>query len=145
MTEDLLNRIRREMQERMAQLRVAVDERDQLQAELRELEAELRAQVDRSTVVELRPKADLRPVVELRPEADLRPAVELRPPAALRLAAEVPRAAVLSESPPPRLVSPKVIRLMCGRSSFERPVGPRGSGRVNRARQEPVTLGAGEV
>jgi hypothetical protein len=139
MTEDLLNRIRREMQERMAQLRGAVDERDGLQAELRALEAELRAQADRS------------PVVDMRSQTDLQPVVELRRPAALPLAAAVPhavvpRAAVLSEPPPPpRLVSPKVIRLMCGRSSFARPVGPRGSKRVNLAREEPVTPGAGEV
>jgi hypothetical protein len=133
MTEDLLNRIRREMQERMAQLRDAVDERDQLQAELRALEAELRVQADRS------------PAVDMRSQTDLQPVVELRRPAALPLAAAVPRTSRLSEPPPPRLVSPKVIRLMCGRSSFARPVGPRGSRRVNRARQEPVTLGAGEM
>ena len=134
MTEDLLNRIRREMQERMAQLRDAVDERDQLQVELRALEAELRTQADRS------------PAVDMRSQTDLQPVVELRRPAALPLAAAVPRTSRLSEPlPPPRLVSPKVIRLMCGRSSFARPVGPRGSRRVNRARQEPVTLGVVEV
>jgi hypothetical protein len=115
MTENLLNRIQREMQDRMEQLRGAVEERDRLQAELKAL------------------------------EADLQPVAELRPPAALRLAAQVPHAAVPRESPPPRLVSPKVLRLMCGRPSFARPVGPRGSRGVNLARQEPVTLGAGEV
>jgi hypothetical protein len=127
MTEDLLSRIRREMRERLEQLRGAVDERDQLQAELRALEAELRAQVDRSPAVDMRSQTDLRPVVELRPEAELSHAV------------------ALSEPPLPRLVSPKVLRLMCGRSSFARPVSPRGSRHVNLAREEPVTLGAGEV
>jgi hypothetical protein len=97
------------MRERLEQLRGAVEERDQLQAELRALQ------------------------------------VEPRPPVALRLAAEAPRAAALSEPPPPRLVSPKVMRLMCGGSSFARPVSPRGSRHVNLAREEPVTLGAGEV
>jgi hypothetical protein len=133
MTEDLLSRIRREMRERLEQLRGAVDERDRLQAELKALEAELRAQPDRS------------PVVELRPAADPQPVVELRPPVVLQPAAELSHVAVLSEPPLPRLVSPKVLRLMCGRSSFARPVSPRGSRHVNLAREEPVTLGAGEV
>ena len=123
------------MQERMAQLRDAVDERDQLQAELKALGAELRARADRSPIatVDMRPETGRRPVLELRPEGDLQPVAELRPPAALR------------ESSPPRLVSPKVMRLMCGHSSFARPVGPRGSRRVSLARQEPVTLGVVEV
>jgi hypothetical protein len=147
MTEDLLNRIRREMQERMAQLRDAVDERDRLQAELKALGAELRARADRSPIatVDMWPETGRQPVLELRPEADLQPVAELRPPAALRLAAELPHVAALRESPPPRLVSPKVMRLMCGRSSFARPVGPRGSRRVSSARQEPVTLGVVEA
>jgi hypothetical protein len=40
MTDDLLTRIQREMHERLRELRRAVDERDQLAADLRALEAE---------------------------------------------------------------------------------------------------------
>jgi hypothetical protein len=59
MTDDLLTRIRREIEERMQELRGAVEERDRLLVDLRELDAHPESPVDLGVAVDPEPAIDL--------------------------------------------------------------------------------------
>jgi hypothetical protein len=79
MAEDLLRRIRREMHERLEELRGSVDERDRLQADLRALDAGLKpaASTRRSSVgCEPERKLTVSPKVVRLMHAPRRPSLE---------------------------------------------------------------------
>lgn len=112
MTEDLLTRIQREMDERLRELRGAVDEHERLAADLRALQ-----DVPEPRVVSEPPAAldvDSQPSAAL--EAVPEPRVVSEPPAGLGVVSEPPANVVrLPARRPPartRMVSPKVARLM---------------------------------
>ena len=124
MTEDLLTRIQREMDERLRELRGAVEKHDRLQDDLRALEARALQAVPEPAVV---PESL---VATEAPEA-------LEPPPA-----NVVRLPVNRELPRTRTVSPKVARLMHAprRPALER----SGVVRVGAARGEGVDLAPDE-
>jgi hypothetical protein len=101
MAEDLLRRIQREMDERLEELRGAVDEHDRLQADLSALQDIPEPSVDSE------PPAD--PGLPVDPEpllaSELPVLSESRPANVMRFAARRPLART-------RMVSPKVARLM---------------------------------
>jgi hypothetical protein len=98
MTEDLLTNVRQQLEERIEQLRGAVEERDRLQANLRALEAEpwvLDAGLTGPMSMDIEPEAleARREVLDSRPEAlDAEPApVEVEPvPVALEVGPPAP-------------------------------------------------------
>jgi hypothetical protein len=136
MTDDLLGRIKREMHQRMEQLRDAVDEQDRLQADLTALKAGLswetspwvthleRRDSDEPLSSALESELPSSKVIPLRPEVD------------------VPRSAAASAPSLPRLVSPKVIKLMSGQGSISRPVVARQKRRGKFTREKPSDLNA---
>ncbi len=127
MAEDLLTRIQRQLQERMAELRGAVEERDRLQADLRALE-------DSSTAPEGSPTA-----LDPEPTApDPQPAAP--DPAPEPVAKNVLRFPVRHEPARARVVSPKVARLMFAprRPSLERSGIPRVNDRGGHSSEEPA-------
>jgi hypothetical protein len=147
MVEDLLTRIQRELQERIEELHVAVEERDRLQADLRALEDGLEASLDDEAPVALDVASELPTASEqsealdvesgppATPEAVLEPSPDTEPPAnVVRLPARRP----LSRT---RMVSPKVARLMHAprRPALERAGVVRvGAGRVSSAPEDDL-------
>jgi hypothetical protein len=141
MAEDLLTRIQRQLQERMAELRGAVEERDRLQADLRALEDSSTAPGDSLTASDPQPTA-LAPEPEApapEPEAPApepeAPAPEPAAPDPEPVAKNVLRFPVRYEPARARVVSPKVARLMFAprRPSLERSGIPRVSDRGGRS------------
>jgi hypothetical protein len=132
MAEDLLTRIQRQLQERMAELRGAVEERDRLQADLRALEDSSTAPGDSPTAPDPRPTA-------LAPEPTA-PAPEAAAPDPEPVAKNVLRFPVRHEPARARVVSPKVARLMFAprRPSLERSGIPRVSDRGVRSSEAPA-------
>jgi hypothetical protein len=128
MAEDLLTRIQRQLQERMAELRGAVEERDRLQADLRALEDSSTAPGDSLTASDPQPTEPTAPA----PEA---PAPEPAAPDPEPVAKNVLRFPVRHEPARARVVSPKVARLMFAprRPSLERSGIPRVSDRGGRS------------
>jgi hypothetical protein len=118
MSEDLLTRIQRETRERLRELRVAVDEHDRLQGDLRALQGVPGSSAERELITGPAPPVGLEPPVASRPP-DL--------PDSLVVPESSPMNAMRSPAgrslPPPRMVSPKVARLMCSprRPVLERP------------------------
>ena len=128
MAEDLLTRIQRQLQERMAELRGAVEERDRLQADLRALEDSSTAPGPSPTTLDPAPTApDPQPVA---PDPDSEP-----------VAKNVLRLPVRREPARARVVSPKVARLMFAprRPSLERSGIPRVNDRGGRSSEEPAS------
>ncbi len=125
MAEDLLTRIQRQLQERMAELRGAVEERDRLQADLRALEDSSMAPGPSPTAPDPQPTA-------LAPE----PAAPDPEP----VAKNVLRFPVRHEPRRARVVSPKVARLMFAprRPSLERSGIPRVSDRGAHSSEAPA-------
>jgi hypothetical protein len=138
MAEDLLTRIQRQLQERMAELRGAVEERDRLQADLRALEDSSTASGDSPTAVDPQPTAPAPEPTVPAPEA---PAPEPAAPDPEPVAKNVLRFPVRHEPARARVVSPKVARLMFAprRPSLERSGIPRVSDRGGRSSEEPAS------
>ena len=132
MAEDLLTRIQRQLQERMAELRGAVEERDRLQADLRALEDNPAAPEDSPTALDPEPTA-------LAPEAPA-PVPEPAAPDPEPVAKNVLRFPVRHEPRRARVVSPKVARLMFAprRPSLERSGIPRVSDRGAHSSEAPA-------
>jgi hypothetical protein len=132
MAEDLLTRIQRQLQERMAELRGAVEERDRLQADLQALEDSSTAPGDSLTAPDPQPTA-------LVPEPTA-PAPEPAAPDPEPVAKNVLRFPVRHEPARARVVSPKVARLMFAprRPSLERSGIPRVSDRGGRSSEAPA-------
>jgi hypothetical protein len=130
MAEDLLTRIQRQLQERMAELRGAVEERDRLQADLRALEDSSTAPEDSPTALDPAP-APTAP--------DPQPAAP--DPAPEPVAKNVLRFPVRHEPARARVVSPKVARLMFAprRPSLERSGIPRVNDRGGHSSEEPAS------
>ncbi|MFI4992836.1 MAG: hypothetical protein ACHQCH_04360 [Solirubrobacterales bacterium] len=133
MAEDLLTRIQRQLQERMAELRGAVEERDRLQADLRALEDSSTVPGDSPTAPDPQPTA---PAPE--PTA---PAPEPAAPDPEPVAKNVLRFPVRHEPARARVVSPKVARLMFAprRPSLERSGIPRVNDRGGHSSEEPAS------
>jgi hypothetical protein len=134
MAEDLLTRIQHELQERMDQLRPAMEERDRLRADLQALDAA----PDPPVRPESTPALDIAPEPSVAPE---RHAAVLcfparREPTRTGLLSPVARRLIPAPLPPTRtrMVSPKVLRLMHTprRPALERPGNPRVSARTVR-------------
>jgi hypothetical protein len=128
MTDDLLTRIQREMDERLRELRGAVDEHDRLAADLEALEAAPGPPVDPG------PPADPEPPVVPEPLVATEAPEALEPPFA-----NVVRLPVNRELPRTRTVSPKVARLMHAprRPALERSGVVRvGATRLDSSREE---------
>ena len=139
MAEDLLTRIQRQLQERMAELRGAVEERDRLQADLRALEDNPAAPEDSPTALDPEPTAlDPEPTA-LAPEAPA-PVPEPAAPDPEPVAKNVLRFPVRHEPRRARVVSPKVARLMFAprRPSLERSGIPRVSDRGAHSSEAPA-------
>ncbi|HEV2944509.1 MAG TPA: hypothetical protein VGX26_05305 [Solirubrobacteraceae bacterium] len=134
MAEDLLTRIQRQLQERMAELRGAVEERDRLQADLRALEDSSTAPGDSLTAPDPQPTA-LAPEPEAPAPEPEAPAPEPAAPDPEPVAKNVLRFPVRHEPARARVVSPKVARLMFAprRPSLERSGIPRVSDRGGRS------------
>jgi hypothetical protein len=144
MDEDLLTKIQREMDERLRELRGAVDEHDRLQGDLSALQDVPAPPVVREPPVDAEPPAD--PGLPVDPE----PLLASEPPAAPNVAPESPVAPEplanvvrLPARHPPRIrmVSPKVARLMRvpRRPALERAGVVRvGAGRVGSSAAELV-------
>jgi hypothetical protein len=128
MAEDLLTRIQRQLQERMAELRGAVEERDRLQADLRALEDSSTAPGDSPTTLAPAPTAP-----------DPQPAAPYPEPEPV--AKNVLRLPVRHEPARARVVSPKVARLMFAprRPSLERSGIPRVNDRGGHSSEEPAS------
>jgi hypothetical protein len=137
MAEDLLTRIQRQLQERMAELRGAVEERDRLQADLRALEDSSTAPGDSPTAPDPQPTALAPEPTAPAPEA---PAPEPAAPDHEPVAKNVLRFPVRHEPARARVVSPKVARLMFAprRPSLERSGIPRVSDRGVRSSEAPA-------
>jgi hypothetical protein len=121
MDEDLLTRIQRETNERLRELRKAVDEHDRLQADLSVLDKSPEPPTDQEPIAAL--KAAPEPPVPPKPSANV-----VRLPTRPRL-------------PRTRMVSPKVTRLMRAprRPALERAGVVRvGAGRLDSFTEEPV-------
>jgi hypothetical protein len=132
MNEDLLTKIQREMNERLRELRGAVDEHDRLAVDLEALEAAPGPPVDPG------PPADPQARVAPEPSADLPARVDPEPAEPL---ANVVRLPVKRTPPRTRMVSPKVARLMHAprRPALERSgVARVGATRLDSSRDEPV-------
>jgi hypothetical protein len=138
MAEDLLTRIQRQLQERMAELRGAVEERDRLQADLRALEDSSTAPGDSPTAPDPQPTALAPEPTAPAPEA---PAPEPAAPDPEPVAKNVLRFPVRHEPARARVVSPKVARLMFAprRPSLERSGIPRVSDRGGHSSEEPAS------
>ncbi len=134
MAEDLLTRIQRQLQERMAELRGAVEERDRLQADLRALEDSSTAPEGSPTALDPEPTAPDPQPTALAPEPTA-PAPDPEP-----VAKNVLRFPVRHEPARARVVSPKVARLMFAprRPSLERSGIPRVSDRGVRSSEAPA-------
>jgi hypothetical protein len=161
MAEDLLTRIQRQLQERMAELRGAVEERDRLQADLRALEDSSTAPEDSPTALDPEPTAPAPEPAAPDPEPaapdpepaapdpepaapDPEPAAPDPEPAAPDpepVAKNVLRFPVRHEPARARVVSPKVARLMFAprRPSLERSGIPRVNDRGGRSSEEPAS------
>ncbi len=129
MAEDLLTRIQRQLQERMAELRGAVEERDRLQADLRALEDSSTAPGPSPVVLDPAPAApDPQPAEPAAPDPE-------------PVAKNVLRLPVRHEPARARVVSPKVARLMFAprRPSLERSGIPRVSDRGGRSSEETAS------
>jgi hypothetical protein len=146
MAEDLLTRIQRQLQERMAELRGAVEERDRLQADLRALEDNPAAPEDSPTALDPEPTAlDPEPTA-LAPEPTApapeapAPVPEPAAPDPEPVAKNVLRFPVRHEPRRARVVSPKVARLMFAprRPSLERSGIPRVSDRGAHSSEAPA-------
>lgn len=144
MAEDLLTRIQRQLQERMAELRGAVEERDRLQADLRALEDSSTAPEGSPTALDPEPTAPDPQPTALAPEptapAPEPPAPEPAAPDPEPVAKNVLRFPVRHEPARARVVSPKVARLMFAprRPSLERSGIPRVSDRGVRSSEAPA-------
>jgi hypothetical protein len=122
MTEDLLTRIQRELDERRRELRAAVDEHDRLQAELRMLDADPEPPADleppaavdidseRSAAPDVVPECPAAVDVDVEPSPA--PEAPPEPPIDPELPANVVRLPARPRLPRTRMVSPKVLRLM---------------------------------
>jgi hypothetical protein len=141
MAEDLLTRIQRQLQERMAELRGAVEERDRLQADLRALEDSSTAPEGSPTALDPEPTAPDPQPTALAPEPTA-PAPDPEPaaPDPEPVAKNVLRFPVRHEPARARVVSPKVARLMFAprRPSLERSGIPRVSDRGVRSSEAPA-------
>jgi hypothetical protein len=157
MAEDLLTRIQRQLQERMAELRGAVEERDRLQADLRALEDNSTAPGDSPTAPDPQPAALAPEPTAPAPEAPAPEAPAPEAPAPEAPAPEAPAPEPAAPDPEPvaknvlrfpvrheparaRVVSPKVARLMFAprRPSLERSGIPRVNDRGVRSSEEPA-------
>jgi len=130
MAEDLLTRIQRQLQERMAELRGAVEERDRLQADLRALEDGSAARGDSPTTLDPAPTSAAPGPQPAAPDPD-----------SGTVAKNVLRLPVRREPARARVVSPKVARLMFAprRPSLERSGIPRVSDRGGRSSEETAS------
>jgi hypothetical protein len=139
MAEDLLTRIQRQLQERMAELRGAVEERDRLQADLRALEDNPAAPEDSPTALDPEPTALAPEPTAPAPEAPA-PVPEPAAPDPEPVAKNVLRFPVRHEPRRARVVSPKVARLMFAprRPSLERSGIPRVSDRGAHSSEAPA-------
>jgi len=155
--EDLLSRIKRETNERLEELRGAVEERDRLQVDLRALDTVPEPPVDLEPLavpeplVDLKPPVDPEPLVvpeptvvlesvdpelpvDPEPLVDLEPLVVPEPPVVPESPVKVTCFPGRRELPRTRMVSPKVARLMHAprRPALERPGIARVSARADR-------------
>jgi len=137
MAEDLLTRIQRQLQERMAELRGAVEERDRLQADLRALEDSSMAPGPSPTAPDPQPTALAPEPTAPAPEASV---PEPAAPDPEPVAKNVLRFPVRHEPARARVVSPKVARLMFAprRPSLERSGIPRVSDRGAHSSEAPA-------
>jgi hypothetical protein len=139
MNEDLLTKIQREMDERLEELRGAVDEHDRLQADLSALQEVPAPPVDAEPPADPGPPVDPGPLLASEPPAA--PNVAPESPVAPEPFANVVRLPARRPLSRTRMVSPKVARLMRAprRPALERPGVVRvGAARLDTSPDELV-------